>query len=122
MKNYIVKEKEMKTINFEDCEFYTVQNIPGLSKPTEGEWDLRKNVDAYLGNQNLSGKTVLELGPASGFLTFHMESKGALVTSIELDLKKNKCDVVPYCNTNWEKAEEKHRINDMKLCQNAYWF
>ena len=71
-----------------DCFFYHVMDIPGLSEPTKGEWDLRKGVDEYLGHVDFKNKTVLELGPASGFLTFHIEKMGGDVTSIELDYKK----------------------------------
>ena len=35
-----------------------------------GEWDLRKNVDKFLGKASLEGKRVLDVGTASGFLTF----------------------------------------------------
>jgi len=57
-------------------QFYTVQEIPGFDSVTDGEWDLRENVDAYLGDVDFKGRSVLELGPSSGFLTFHMERKG----------------------------------------------
>ncbi len=75
-------------ISLEDCYFYHVMDIPGLSEPTKGNWDLRKGVDEYLGHLDFNNKTVLELGPASGFLTFHIEKNGGKVTSIDLDIKK----------------------------------
>ena len=63
-------------IALEDCRFYSVQDVPGLSEPTKGEWDLRENIDKYLGNVDFKDKTVLELGPASGCLTFEIENQG----------------------------------------------
>ena len=92
-------------ISLEDCKFYHVLDIPGLSEPTKGEWDLRKGVDEYLGHVDLKNKTVLELGPASGFLTFHIEKMGGDVTSIELDYKKYGWDIVPNVKHNWKKGE-----------------
>ena len=75
-------------ISLEDCEFYHVQNIPGLSEPTKGAYDLRKGINEYLGHVNFNNKTVLELGPSTGYITFHIEKEGGKVTSIDLDIKK----------------------------------
>jgi len=69
--NYI--KRPTKKISINDCWFYHVQDIPGLSKPTKGIWDLREGVDEYLGKVDFKNKTVLELGPSSGYCTFHME-------------------------------------------------
>ena len=82
------------SISLEDCKFYHVQDIPGLSEPQKGSFDLRKGVNEYLGHVDFKNKTVLELGPASGFLTFHIEKMGGDVTSIELDYKKYGQDIV----------------------------
>lgn len=67
---------------FEDCQFY---HSVGLSPQglVRGFWDLRPTVEAYLGGFDFAGKSVLEVGPASGFLSFHMERAGAAVTAIE---------------------------------------
>ena len=48
-----------------------------------GVWDLRGHESAYLGGVELAGKRVLELGPATGALTFYMERMGAEVVSFE---------------------------------------
>lgn len=113
---------KQSSIAIEDCEFYTVQNIPGLKEPTKGEWDLRKNIEKYLGNVDFKDKTVLELGPASGFLTFEIENRGAEVTSVELSIKNDRWDVVPDCSIDWEKEEKDHREKDLIKKQNAYWY
>lgn len=67
----------------EDCWFYHTLDLPQHGT-VAGAWDLRPNVDAYLGGVDFRHKRVLELGPASGFLTFAMESKGAEVIGVEL--------------------------------------
>ena len=102
-------------ITLEDCVFYTVQDIPGLSEPTKGEWDLRKNIDKYLGNVDFKDKTVLELGPASGCLTFEIENRGGEITSIELSLEEDMWDVVPNCTHDWKNEEIDHRENNLKF-------
>jgi O-methyltransferase len=48
-----------------------------------GAWDLRGHESNYLGGVDLAGKRVLELGPATGALTFYMERMGAEVVSFE---------------------------------------
>jgi hypothetical protein len=53
-------------------------------KTTRGFWDLRKTWLDYLGNFEFVGKTVLELGPASGFLGLKMEEIGAKVTAFDV--------------------------------------
>lgn len=64
------------------CRFYHSVDLPG-GESVKGEWDLRPNVDAYLGGVDFAGRSVLEVGPASGFLSFHMEAAGARVTALE---------------------------------------
>jgi hypothetical protein len=59
-------------------------DLPGLDV-VQGEWDLRGRADEYLGHQDFAGKSVLDVGTASGFLTFEMEKRGATVVSVEAD-------------------------------------
>jgi hypothetical protein len=59
------------------CDFYHVMDLPGVGQ-VGGQWDLRGRVDDYLGHVELRGKRILEIGPASGFLTVEMEKRGAM--------------------------------------------
>src|ERR1017187_4959904 len=77
----------------EDCYFYHVMEVPDRGVGG-GQFDLRGHEEAYLGRVELGGRRVLEIGPASGFLTFHMESKGASVVAVELG-PDAEWDVVP---------------------------
>lgn len=70
-------------INPDEYYFYHTIDLPGLGE-MKGEWDLRIAPDAYLGNVDLANKRVLEMGTANGFLSFHMEKKGASVVSYDL--------------------------------------
>ena len=60
----------------EECYFYHSIDLPGRP-PIVGAWDLRAGVDAYLGGISVAGKKVLEVGAANGFLSFHLEKRGA---------------------------------------------
>ena len=68
-----------------------------------GDWDLRRGVDDYLGKVVFAGKRVLEIGPASGFLTFEMEKRGAEVTSVEVTAEHG-WDFVPYPASRLEEV------------------
>lgn len=63
------------------CDFYHSIDLPSGSH--EGAWDLRGRFDDYTGRVPLAGKTVLDVGTASGFLTFEAERRGAIVTSFD---------------------------------------
>jgi SAM-dependent methyltransferase len=47
-----------------------------------GDWDIAKDIPSYL-IPDMRGKTVLDMGPASGFFSFYLESLGAEVTVLE---------------------------------------
>jgi SAM-dependent methyltransferase len=78
---------------FETCNFYHSVALPSRGL-VRGQWDLRPTVETYLGKFDFAGKSVLEVGPASGFLSFHMERAGAEVTAIEPPMTRL-WDVVP---------------------------
>lgn len=66
-----------------ECSFYHSMQIPGFG-PVVGEWDLRCDTAGLLGHIDWRGKRVLEIGPASGFLSFWMEQQGAEVVAVDL--------------------------------------
>ena len=103
------------------CRFYHVQEIPGINKPTLGLFDLRKNINQLLGNCKFKNKKVLELGPASGYITFYLESLGAKMTCIDLSIKKDKWDTVPHANKNW-KRKQIQGSKELSKVRNAFWF
>jgi SAM-dependent methyltransferase len=69
---------------FEDCEFYHTVDLPGHGV-IEGQRDLRGRIRDYTGGIELAGKKVLDIGTASGFLTFEMEKQGAEIVSFDAD-------------------------------------
>ena len=66
----------------EDCIFYHDLELPG-GETIVGAWDIRGRFDQYVGYHPLAGKTVLDVGTASGFIAFGAEQAGALVTAAE---------------------------------------
>ncbi len=102
------------------CHFYHVMEIPGYGMTQGGHWDLRGGEESYVGHVDLAGKRVLEIGPASGYLTFWMESRGAEVVSVELspDLA---WDAVPDSHLD-VKEFSRSRVDGMEGLRNGYWF
>lgn len=66
----------------EDCDFYHTVELPN-GEVISGPWDLRGHESEYLGNVDVRAKRVLELGPATGALTYHLERKGAEVVAFD---------------------------------------
>jgi len=102
-----------------DCYFYHTMELPGYGV-INGDWDLRHGVDDYLGNVTFAGKRVLEIGPASGFLTFEMEKRGADVVSVEVTAEHG-WDFVPYPTAKLEEIFGPRRTVMQRL-KNSYWF
>jgi len=104
--------------DLKDCRFYHSVTLP--SGEVSGEWDLRKDVDAYLGNVDFKGKSVFEVGPASGFLSIHMEKAGASVTCLEPPMS-HLWDIVPFEGFNVEKWR-KEFVDIIGGVRNSFWY
>lgn len=102
--------------------FYHTMDIPGVGI-IEGlggaSWDLRASFQDMLGMVNFDGQRVLEIGPASGFLTFEMERRGATVVAIEVP-DDHVYDIVPWPTSrgHWQS----HQEGIWQACTNAWWF
>lgn len=101
------------------CTFYHTMDVPGHGL-VQGQWDLRGGVERYLGGVGVNGKRVLDVGTASGFLTFTLERLGAQVVSYDLS-ENDPWDVVPYAGA--PRAEDlAERRETLRKINNAYWF
>lgn len=80
MKNIYINPR--KNIKIEDCRFYHTVNING--EVINGDWDLTRCIDDYLSNLDFNGKRVIDIGSASGYLSFEMEKRGADVVSADM--------------------------------------
>lgn len=103
-----------------NCYFYHTMELPGHGLIEGRDWDLRGRVDEYLGNADFAGQRVLEVGPASGFLTFEMEKRGADVVSVEVT-DEHGWDFVPYPPQRLEQVFGPRGIV-MQQLKNSYWF
>lgn len=102
-----------------DCDFYHTVDIPGHGV-VKGQWDLRGREADYLGATPLNGRSVLEIGPASGHLSFWMERQGAEVTALDLS-EDHTWDFVPFQAINLEAANAARKLHLQRL-HNSWWF
>lgn len=105
-----------------ECRFYHSIDLP-RSGAQKGDWDLRGKFDKYTGNVPLSGKTVLDVGTASGFLTFEAEKRGAQMVSVDA-ISPKVWDRIEIRNSSyvtnrarWEDANGQY----MAALKRSYW-
>jgi hypothetical protein len=106
-----------------ECAFYHVMELPGLGVvgQTASGWDLRKSVDTYLGHFEFGEKRVLDVGSASGYLTFEMERRGAEVVSFDLG-DPDAWDIVPYTDSQHDLSATRGRYAALVQARiRAYW-
>lgn len=103
------------------CSFYHRMEIPGMGE-VGAQWDLRDCIHEYLGRYDFANKRVLDVGAASGFLTFSMEKMGANVVSFDME-SGDQWDIVPQKSVRQapEKTLDALRQSHHRL-KNAYWF
>jgi SAM-dependent methyltransferase len=104
--------------SLDECHFYHSMDVPGFGT-VAGEWDLRGAVDQYLGHYDFAGKRVLDVGAATGMLTYHMERCGAEVISYDLSDDYD-WDIVPF-RVNDHQATRAERRNHLRHINNAFW-
>ena len=102
----------------EDCRFYHSMTL--AEGEMHGEWDLRGNPQGYLGGVNFQGRSVLEVGPASGFLTFHMEAQGAEVTCLEPPMS-HLWDIVPFEGFDTDSWRREFTTS-IEMVRNSFWY
>ncbi|WP_238184306.1 class I SAM-dependent methyltransferase [Methylobacterium trifolii] len=108
----------------DDCFFYhTIDLADGTT--AEGHWDLRGRYADYTGHIDLTDARVLDVGAASGFLSFSAEAAGAReVVSFDLDTAARQHLLPfrgsPYVTDHaaWVEAQTKA----FDTWKNAYWF
>jgi SAM-dependent methyltransferase len=114
--------KPMAVAGVSDCVFYHSMDLP-ISGSQEGHWDLRGRFDDYISRISVGGKSVLDVGTASGFLSFEAEKRGAKVVSIDAATAMH-WDRVPFTESMhalnydaWLERAEKY-LDDIKR---SYW-
>jgi SAM-dependent methyltransferase len=76
--------RNLATNNPRDCWFYHSMDLP-ISGTQQGQWDLRGRFDEYTLGIDLRGRSVLDVGTASGFLSFEAARRGGNVVSFDAD-------------------------------------
>ncbi len=103
-----------------DCLFYHVMDLPGIGEVGTG-WDLRKTIDSYLGHFKFSGKRALDVGSASGYLSFEMEKRGATVVSFDMD-SGSRWNIVPFASPQFDMTQfQKQNLTGRERLVNGYW-
>jgi len=105
-------------VRLEDCDFYHCVDLPGIGEVV-GMWDLRGHEDEYLGYADLAGRRVLEIGPASGFLTLALERAGATVVAVDT-APDAPWDFVPQAGLDMATITQQRRRH-MERIRNSWW-
>ena len=101
----------------EDCYFYHTIELPDLGVQ-KGHWDLRSRFDDYIGGVDVRGKSVLDVGTATGFLSFEAEARGASrVLSFDMSDVRQQA-IVPFKGKLYTYDQHDAWIRKWK---NAYW-
>jgi SAM-dependent methyltransferase len=106
-----------------ECFFYHTMDLPGHGT-VEGQWDLRNKTHDYLGGIPLTGRRVLDVGAASGFLSFEMERAGAEVVSFDADTA-DRLVSLPLQKSLYMTNRVQwraHMNRSLEALKNSYWF
>jgi len=105
------------------CFWYHVMDVPGIGV-TDGLWDLRGKFAEYIGNVPVEGRSVLDIGTASGFLSFEAEQAGASeVVSVDLAGGQNQ-SLLPFKDKLYYRDRAAWIVEQtahFEQWKNAYW-
>ncbi len=119
MRERTIYEEPRIIQDIRQCYFYHTMDLPGMGT-INGNWDLRSGLHEYLGKVNFRDKRVLDVGCASGILSFYVEQQGAEVISYDLS-RDYGWDLVPFAKWgDYEQFIGKHK-NTIDRLNNAYW-
>lgn len=106
-----------------ECYFYHTMDLPrfGLQR---GGWDLRGRFESYIGSVDVKGKRVIDIGCASGFLTFSAEEAGASeVVAFDMDGARRQ-DFLPFQHKQYYRDYEawiEHHDKHIAQWKRAFW-
>jgi O-methyltransferase len=106
-----------------DCFFYHVMQLPQAGR-VGGEWDIMPYYEEYVGGVALSGRTVLDVGTASGQVGFEAERRGARVTAFDL-ASAAQIAMVPFAGHTWHEDRagwNEASMGFVRSLHNAWWF
>jgi SAM-dependent methyltransferase len=106
-----------------DCFFYHTMDLPGLGV-VRGHWDLRGRFDDYLSGVSVAGKSVLDIGAATGFLSFESEQRGASsVLSVDMGDPRQQMFIPFKDNLYYRNYEDfvGYHAAEVERWKNGYW-
>ena len=117
----LAKPRHIESLS--DCFFYHTMELPGFGE-VRGQWDLRGRFDEYVGNVDLFGKRVLDVGTATGFLSFEAEKRqAARVVSFDMS-DPRQFRFLPFKENlsfrDPERGAEQFGV-ELDRWKNAYW-
>ena len=105
------------------CFFYHTLDLPRIGT-VEGGWDLRGRFADYTGHVDVRRKRVLDVGTASGFLSFEAERAGAAdVVSFDLD-NADRQHLLPFAGSEYVTDHASWSRKQTALFmqwKNGYW-
>lgn len=109
--------------SLDDCFFYHTMELPEFGL-VRGQWDLRGRFNDYVGGVPVAGKSVLDVGTATGFLSFESEQRDASrVVSFDLGDARQQM-FIPFKDkpfyADHEQFVEDHSV-EVETWKNAYW-
>jgi hypothetical protein len=110
------------SIGLKTSYFYHTMDVPGFGL-IRAHWDLRGRFDEYIGGVEVSNKSVLDIGTATGFLTFEAEKQGAEVVSFDMD-KGIQQTFLPFKDKPYYSQHEQWAQDysaQIEKWKNAYW-
>jgi O-methyltransferase len=106
-------------VQLADCYFYH-RILLKDGRGIEGTWNLIGGEDDYLGGARVEGRRVLELGPATGWLTNWMERRGATV--VGFDVGWDLCqDMIPLPHHSPDELRSS-AVFGACVTQNSWWY
>jgi SAM-dependent methyltransferase len=107
----------------EECFFYHTIELPGFGV-VRGQWDLRGRFEEYVGGVDVSDKSVLDVGTATGYLSFEAERRGASrVVSFDMsDVRQQ--TLLPFKDKLYYQDHERWAElygAEMERWKNSYW-
>ncbi len=107
----------------DDCYFYHTIDLPGLGLQ-KGHWDLRGRFQDYVGGVDVADKSLLDVGAATGFLSFEAERLGASrVVSFDMSDVRQQA-FIPFKNKLYREDYESwihYHSMTVEKWKNAYW-
>lgn len=109
--------------SLDDCFFYHTMTLPEFGE-VRGHWNLRGRFADYIGNTNVVGKSVIDIGTATGFLSFESERNGARrVVSFDM-AHAGQQSFLPFKDKLHYRdpaAWAEHHNVEVERWKNAYW-